>query len=483
MNGLLQEIADTVSRVSPRVVMVSDPDGLLATPAARNQLEGAIGFPVVQAEGLPLRIHYELNIKPNPTSRVCYVTSGTKPLLWDMARNSQRVNISIGDFLPNFTDRQTLKTLDLETLGRLHDMRLQGRVSAERLQHILSEKSEVAEPPQISPLEALKESADTPQWTSTEYVENLGKAFKDVLAQNKYNADVAETISDINFDFQHYLHDSYFATLNSSGGPKDVHAVAPYIQERYGSNDKVAFIVVDGMAWWQWEVLRDELEKQKLLGLPEVKSILAWLPSITALSRQALFRGSAPTLDYRQAPAEEEKLWKNLWKGNPIFSPVYQHNLLSHEELNLDTQRLAVVDVQLDKKMHTCTYYSDLFDLTQNWAERFVPIIARLKKEGFKIVLTTDHGNVLAKGIRNLTPQEKAHLFLSNSRGERFVYFNSKELADDFRDKNYMLRMFSNPRENWFAFGDEGSFSTPKKQLITHGGSHFMETVIPLIIF
>jgi hypothetical protein len=228
--------------------------------------------------------------------------------------------------------------------------------------------------------------------------------------------------------------------------------------------------------------LRDELENSKQIAIPEVKSILAWLPSITALSRQALFRGETPHIDYRQTPSEEEKLWKQMWCANPVFMPVYQHNITSPEELNTSTRRLAIVDVQLDKKMHQSSDYYDLYELTRNWAVKFVEIIAKLRSEKFHIVLTTDHGNVLATGRGTLKPEEKVHLYLDNSRGERFVYFNSKELKDTFRNKNYSIPFFANPRENWLSIADNSSFSTPRKQLITHGVYHFMETVIPLII-
>jgi hypothetical protein len=237
------------------------------------------------------------------------------------------------------------------------------------------------------------------------------------------------------------------------------------------------------MAWWQWEVLRDELENHNLIALPEVKAIMAWLPSITALSRQALFRGESPLIDYHQSPSEEEKLWKSMWRANPVFTPVYQHNVILPEELNTATRRLAIVDVQLDKKMHQSSDYYDLYDLTKNWAMKFVKIIAKLRSEDFHIVLTTDHGNVFATGKGSLKPEEKVHLYLANSRGERFVYFTTKELKEQFRSRNYAIPFFENPRENWLSIADDSSFSTPRKQLITHGGSHFMETVIPLIIF
>lgn len=483
ISELLQEIANKVKSVAQRVVVVDDPDGLFTTDAVRSRLERLIGFPVVEAEGIALRVHFELNVRRNTEAHVCYVRRVSSPLLWDIARFSRNIRISIAEFFPNYADRQTLASLDFLTLEILYGRHIQGRVTAAKLQQILDDGSQASEPIEESAIDTLRRCADAPDWSDGTYAETLGKTLKKIIARREYDDEVAKLISNINLDFQKYLRDHYFATLNSTGGPKSVHAVAPYMQDRYGTEAKVALVVVDGMAWWQWEVLRNVLEKEKLLPMPEVKAIFSWLPSITALSRQALFRGAAPVIDYRQTPSEEKKLWKNLWKGNPAYAPVYQHNVQSPDKLNTATRRLAIVDGQLDEKMHQSSDYDELYFLTHKWAMEFARIIARLQSEDFKIVLTTDHGNVLAQGVGTLKPVEKVHLYHANSRGGRFVYFNDKEMWRQFCNDHNMMHFFSNPRENWLAIADDACFSTQKKQLITHGGSHFMEVLIPLIIF
>lgn len=484
ISELLQDIAKQVSLVARHVTLVSDPDGLLSSEAQRNNLANILGIPVVDAEGLALRVHYELNVRGDTELRLCYVGKGRMDVLDDIACEAWKATISVAEFFPNFVDRQRLLALDFSTLEFLYAKHLQGRVTAARLDEILRTNTVVAESDNdSSPAETVRHLGETPDWRSREYLETLSQAFKQVLADRAYTPEIAAIINNLNLDFQHYLRDCYFSTLNSSGEPKVVHAVAAYMHQCFGMEQKVAFVVVDGMAWWQWEVLRDLLESKKMLPFVDVKAIFAWLPSITALSRQALFRGAQPITDYRQTPAEEEKLWKRQWESNPIYMPVYQHNPQSPDELNTITRRLAIVDTQLDKKMHQSSDYYDLHDLTCNWAVKFAEIISKLRREGFNIVLTTDHGNVLAQGKGTLSTDDKAHLYLANSRGERFVYFNTSEQKESFRQRYCGRYLFSNPRENWLALGDDSSFSTNGKQLITHGGSHFMETIIPLIIF
>lgn len=423
---LLQEIADSIIDYTHRVVIVSDPDRLLAINAVRSQLEKLTGYTVVEADGLELRVHYELRVRRNPETRIIYIRHTSTPVLSDISRNSKIAKISIANFFPNYTDKKLLSTLDFDILSTLYGKHIQGRVTSAKLQSLIDETMVASEAIEESPLDILRRHVESPDWSDSSFIQSLGKTIKALISSRKYDSEVAKLVDDLNFDFQHYLQDCYFPTLNSTGHPKAVHAVASYLKLHFDSDDKLALIVVDGMAWWQWEVLREELEKRKLIGIPEVKSIFSWLPSITALSRQAIFRGNIPRVDYRQTPAEEAKLWKQMWSANPLFNPVYLHDVKAPEDIITDTRRLAFVDVQLDKKMHQSSDYYDLFDLTRNWATKFASIIQRLKKEEFNIVLTTDHGNVLAEGTGTLKPEEKVHLYLANSRGERFVYFNSR---------------------------------------------------------
>lgn len=481
MSEMLRYIAEKIERTSRRTVLVSDPDGLLAKPEVCARLAEVIERRVLRSSGLRLRVDYELWVRPNPDAKVCYVVDDIETVMPDIRSQAWQTTISITELFPNFADKNTLKNQSFEVLSNLYSRHIQGRVSAERLATLLAEGKTVGEPESKSDMEIMHGLAEATDWSDLDFVETLGKTLRHIFESRSYDAEAIQIVDDLNFDFQHYLKDCYFPMLNSSGSPKAVHMVAPYLQNRFGIDDKVCFVVVDGMAWWQWEVLREELEKRHLLPMPEVRPIMAWLPSITALSRQALFRGGIPTTDYRQTPADEEKLWKRLWQSNPIYAPVYQHNIQRHDDLNLNTRRLALVDTALDKKMHQSSDYYDLHDLTRNWAVKFSETIRRLLQEDFRIVLTTDHGNVLAHGSGTLSPEEKAHLYLANSRGERFVYFQKEEQKFDFLKNHKFTQFFSNAHENWLAIADGSSFSTSNKQLITHGGSHFMETIIPLI--
>ena len=74
-------------------------------------------------------------------------------------------------------------------------------------------------------------------------------------------------------------------------------------------NSKIAFIVIDGMNYWQWTLLKHCLESQKLTV--EEKPTLSWIPSITAWARQSIFGGKKPDLSIDNR--SEGELFKNFW--------------------------------------------------------------------------------------------------------------------------------------------------------------------------
>ena len=61
-----------------------------------------------------------------------------------------------------------------------------------------------------------------------------------------------------------------------------------------GHARKVALVVMDGLSLDQWVTIRESA----LAGLPELlcreSALFAWVPTLTAVSRQALFAGKVP---------------------------------------------------------------------------------------------------------------------------------------------------------------------------------------------
>ncbi|MDE6177389.1 MAG: hypothetical protein K2F71_07615, partial [Paramuribaculum sp.] len=187
-----------------------------------------------------------------------------------------------------------------------------------------------------------------------------------------------------------------------------------------------------------------------------------------------------PTMDYTQSPNNERLAWQSQW---PTGFPQYFYDN-GDDELHIsnDCKRLALVTVALDEKMHSSTSYLELLALTKIWAKSFAKRFVQLKDAGFDIILTTDHGNVLAEGWRPFTPTEKAHLYGKASRGRRHAIFMQKDASDQFAsDLGYSIRYLH--KQLWFAIRDNHSFASTGKVEITHGGSHLFECMIPFVKF
>ena len=211
--------------------------------------------------------------------------------------------------------------------------------------------------------------------------------------------------------------------------------------------------------------------------------IYSWIPSITQLSRQAIFRGDTPQTEYRQGPVSEEKLWKTYWtsRGVDDFEIRYNHEKIDLSNLECIT-KFAIVFKDLDEKMHSSTDNKDLLKLTENWIDRskISLVIQDLLNAGFKVFLTTDHGNLQAKGWRGLQGREKLGTNKSGSRSERHIEYTEQWLSDEFMTNNPDLKDSVVMDDQAIYFKTDLSFSR-KDTLVTHGGAHLLEVLIPFI--
>lgn len=482
MTELTNEILATISRGFQRLTIVSNTDGYLTHEDVIQALKRESPAEVVVGSPIRLRVHYELQLRRNPDARAIYILT-TGEMLPDITTRANNIRFKIAELFPNFVDKETISQLPLDILDQIYDKHVQGIVSAERIQDLIGTLTHgrVADPAKgYGDAVAEFKNIGNPDWSDVSTIRKISELFVKVIEEGKYE-EIAETIDNLNFEFQHYLDETYWNSINANPilKPRCVNGIVPHIRGRYKPSHKVALVVVDGMAFWQYEVLRAALADLQVQPAEE-EWIYSWLPSITSLSRQAIFSGQIPAYDYTQSPDNERKAWLVHWHaGHPQY--IYE-NGDGATHISDDCRRLALVAVALDEKMHSSTSYPDLLALTKIWAKTFAGRIKRLRDMGFEVILTTDHGNVLAKGWRTFTPTEKAHLYGKMSRGHRHAIFMEKDASEQFRkDIGYSVSCLH--KGEWFAIRDEQSFNTPSKREITHGGTHLFECMIPFVKF
>jgi len=322
---------------------------------------------------------------------------------------------------------------------------------------------------------------DKPQeWFDIIQVIARAKALSLKCRSNNSADDFTHIENKINERFQLFLEASYDSLISRSGSkhPYLVTRVLEYM--RYHPSGKKAIIVLDGLAYWQWLVIAEVLEKDSISS--EQKSTFAWIPTITAWSRQAIFKGDVPALN--ESNSNEEKHFRAYWSNHGYAEHQVEY-IKTGVNKSLDLSDIssrsiiAFVINDLDDMMHGVLMGDEqLYLSTMQWAESNLlsNLIQKLKQDGFKIFITTDHGNIEATGIRSLKLNEK---FGAISRSKRHIRFSNDTLKNEFLKNNTSLPV--GVKDLSVYLKDNSAFVPENNRLITHGGSHFWEVIIPFV--
>lgn len=287
-------------------------------------------------------------------------------------------------------------------------------------------------------------------------------------------------IKELNNRFQQFLDSQYeqLFTMNALIAPKTIDKVQEFISSNSKQN-KIAFIVIDGMNLWQWTLLKNSLEQNNV----EVgeKILLSWIPSITAWARQSIFSGKRPDLTINNS--QEKDLFFTYWikRHKKQKYQLFYQRLNSCESLNIPSENITVAGFvynSLDNMMHgTVLGYTQLYQSTLLWIKesKICQSIKYLLSNKFDVYISTDHGNIDANLNLKLSPSQKS---ISLSRSKRFINFDSEHMASKFIQDNIAFKL--GRRGNSVYFRDNNGFGNSKQNEITHGGSHIMEMLIPL---
>lgn len=484
MDKMIRKIEERLTSRSKRLSVVCNPDGFLKRPDTQQEMLKVCGLLLLPvASSLELRVRYELTDK-NSKERVCYIFDSINEVLPDVGMNIHFAqSFSITDLLPACNETEIrMAQINYDMATYIYAKHFVYNLSAIQTQEVIREARILfgqTENELISQLDEI-----ILNWDDVNTIDSLSKIMLKAIKQGIYNK-IETKVAEINADFQNYIDDKYFGLVSSShvNKPKMVHKILPYLAYKYDRTKKLALVVIDGMAYWQYLVLERKLDKFQVNICKN--ATLAWLPSITKLSRQAIFRGDIPHADYKQGPDPECKLWNCFWidSGNPFkrmkeYEIAYTYGSLLTNDGNLCKQ--AFVDVSLDHKMHSSSNNKDLYSLTENWATDASESIKELYKLGYTVVITTDHGNIMAHHWRALNTQERTFLYEKESRGSRHLMYSKQEYLNSFLQKNKEIKTDLLIHNNWTVWRNDKCFKGQDE--ITHGGSHFIEVVIPFII-
>lgn len=277
--------------------------------------------------------------------------------------------------------------------------------------------------------------------------------------------------------------------------PAMVHHIPRFLRGRRASGEKkVALVVFDGLAFDQWVQIRERLAATTARFMFEEGTVFAWLPTVTSVSRQALFSGLKPrefdaSIDRTD---KEESLWKSFWQNEGV-SPnevMYRRALRQVEQLDaleadIDARRpnvLGLVVDEVDDRIHKERSKKDVAMWIRTWlATGFVErIFSLLLDKGYHVYLTADHGNVEATGIGR--PNQGV---IAETRGERVRVYRSESLLVDSAvayPGTVRLDVAGLPATFMPLFaGGRTAFVPEGEQVVVHGGVSVEELIVPFV--
>jgi hypothetical protein len=281
-------------------------------------------------------------------------------------------------------------------------------------------------------------------------------------------------------------------------GPISLAKVNHWLRLTHKPRERIALVCFDGLAVDQWYFLRAYLQSRFASLKIEERRTYAIAPTVTPVSRQALFAGELPsafaeTVTSTKADAER---WSRFWINYEVPSRRidYLHIQVDGSGLpELQTivdsknRRLAIVVNLFDDVMHytkNITYISDkrvYYQTLQAHLEngRLDELFSILFTQDYHVYLTSDHGNFAGVGAGVKPPKA-----LVENYAQRVALFDSPALAQDFANSHQFLLFRTKflPDEMYPAYavgremlGKEGQVS------ISHGGLSLEELIVPLV--
>jgi hypothetical protein len=287
---------------------------------------------------------------------------------------------------------------------------------------------------------------------------------------------------------------------------------------RMDPHARMALLVLDGLSLADWLLIRSVWEPRHPDWRMEEKYILAQVPSITAVSRQALIGGVRPnelTRELIERP-REERAWEAFWQRQALPPEGSSYARLP-DVVGADypaaitsrrTRALCLISTLIDDMVHGATqgaagvqaaltvWLSPNADKRQDegtadpgattgavqqgsaWMEGLIDL---LLAEGYTVTLTGDHGHVEAIGAGS--PREGV---LASTRSKRTRLYTSLELAQRAAARLSDTVVIDNtwlcPQEVFpivalrrIAYAPQG------ERVVTHGGLTVEEMIVPLI--
>ncbi len=278
--------------------------------------------------------------------------------------------------------------------------------------------------------------------------------------------------------------------------PHHLWHVPTWLENRYGTGQqRIALVVLDGMAWPDWLLIREAWGARHRAWDFDERSVLAQIPSITSVSRQALITGQRPMAfpDTLAENAAESQGWAAFWRRAGLSPEAITYAQITERSPEpypaiVDSRRIqaiCLVNPAIDDMMHGATQgLSDLLGSVHLWlnnSQRTEQAIEALLRNGYSVTVTSDHGHVAAIGMGQ--PSEGVTV---SSRGKRARLYNNKDFALAVQAQYPETILWHDDGvlpAGWWALmpSKRRAFVAEGAHVVSHGGTTFEELIVPLV--
>jgi len=268
--------------------------------------------------------------------------------------------------------------------------------------------------------------------------------------------------------------------------PVMVHHIPRFIASE--TKEKIALIIIDGLALDQWRVIQEELSGYLL----EERVVYSWVPTLTCVSRRSLFAGDPPYyFGEMSSNTNDEPHWVRFWQNEHYSADKIYYKrgikLITRKEVDeivCDPRKtiLGLVVNTVDDYMHSVQMGTfEMHQEVRTWVQQgyLNQLLDELLEREFDVYISSDHGNVYATGRG--APREGV---LVETRGNRARVYSEVDFlmrtARKFQSVVWPDEYFV-PGYSVLLADKLSAFTRDGKKIVTHGGISLEEVLVPFV--
>lgn len=257
---------------------------------------------------------------------------------------------------------------------------------------------------------------------------------------------------------------------------------------------KIALLVMDGLAFDQWLLLKKNLEEFDKSWRFQESTAFAWIPTLTTVTRQSIFAGEPPFYfpDSLNTTSKEKIHWLRFWEDQGVRRDSVEliTNIKGADDEKLDNAlgdtRISILGIVWNKvddiadTMQLKT--AGLHNQVKLWGSQghLNQLLEKLFNAGFSVYLTADHGNVSATGIG--VPKEGIFV---ETKGRRARVYDRQEFLDEVTSQFPESIPWSNcglpPGKYVLLAKSLKAFTHIGDEIVAHGGISLEEVLVPFV--